>query len=234
MAPVRTKKQPKARVPSKTVKMRSPTPMKTPERSLIKQRKTNISEAQKQALIDNLRLEITERARKLRAQYAIHAQGLRSRLEMRVNRIPRALRQMNIVDLLDQIHASQQQKPLPAPAPIQEPLKKTTRAPGPKAPAPQITVPAQKAPAPAPKTRVIGRPATRVAKAAPKPAPAAAPVAPTKRPTAGRPAKRTSAEMNKENVVQEIKVARKRAKAEPPVPAAAPAPGRGRVLRMRK
>ncbi|KAF2498579.1 hypothetical protein BU16DRAFT_579679 [Lophium mytilinum] len=233
MAPVRAKKQPKARVPSKTVRMRSPTPMKTPERSPIKERKAAISEAQKQALIDNLRLEITERARKLRAQYAIHAQGLRSRLEMRVNRIPRALRQMNIVDLLDQIHASQQPA-LPAPAPVQDPVRKTTRAPAAKAPAVQIAAPVQKAPAPAPKTRAIGRPLTRVAKPASKPTPAANPVAPTKRPTVGRPAKRTSSEMNKENVVQEIKVARKRAKAEPPVPAAAPAAGRGRVLRMRK
>jgi hypothetical protein len=57
MAPLRPKKQQKSRVPSKTVTMKSPTPMKTPERSPIKKRKVAITEAQKQALIDNLCLE---------------------------------------------------------------------------------------------------------------------------------------------------------------------------------
>ena len=92
-------------------------------------------QAQKQALIDNLQLEskrtkhtcmyttqcdgtdasiVTERARKLRAQYALQAQGLRSRLEMRINRIPQALRKKNIQDLVDE-HA-EKAKPKPAPA----------------------------------------------------------------------------------------------------------------------
>jgi len=44
---------------------------------------------------------VGERARKLRAQYALQAQGLRMRLEMRVNRIPVALRKMTIGELLD-------------------------------------------------------------------------------------------------------------------------------------
>lgn len=56
---------------------------------------------------------VTERARKLRAQYALQAQGLRARLEMRVNRIPQALRKRNIQDLLDE-HADRA-KPKPAP-----------------------------------------------------------------------------------------------------------------------
>lgn len=78
--------------------------------------------AQKQALIDNLQLEsesacrsmtlyfccgtalltiatVTERARKLRAQYMLQAQGLRTRIEIRVNRIPMALRRAKMGDL---------------------------------------------------------------------------------------------------------------------------------------
>ncbi|TKA64037.1 hypothetical protein B0A49_07360 [Cryomyces minteri] len=74
-------------------------PASTPERSPSK-RRAIITHAQKQALIDNLQLEITERARKLRAQYALQAQGLRARLEMRVNRIPQALRKTNIHELM--------------------------------------------------------------------------------------------------------------------------------------
>lgn len=60
-----------------------------------------LTETRKQMLIDNLQLEITERARKLRAQYALQAQGLRTRLDMRINRIPPSLRQANMQDLLD-------------------------------------------------------------------------------------------------------------------------------------
>ncbi|KAH9817774.1 Nbl1 / Borealin N terminal [Teratosphaeria destructans] len=76
-------------------------------------RPAGITQAQKQALIDNLQLEVTERARKLRAQYALQAQGLRARLEMRVNRIPSALRKRNIQEL----HDEHMQKSRPAPAP---------------------------------------------------------------------------------------------------------------------
>jgi hypothetical protein len=42
---------------------------------------------------------VTERARKLRAQYMLQAQGLRSRIEIRVNRIPRALRTASMGEL---------------------------------------------------------------------------------------------------------------------------------------
>ncbi|KAL1874001.1 hypothetical protein VTK73DRAFT_607 [Phialemonium thermophilum] len=65
-----------------------------------KRRKVGISLAQKQALIDNLQLEITERARKLRAHYNIHAQSLRTRIEIRVNRVPASLRKVKMGDLL--------------------------------------------------------------------------------------------------------------------------------------
>lgn len=42
---------------------------------------------------------VTERARKLRAQYALQAQGLRTRVELRINRIPSSLRGANIGEL---------------------------------------------------------------------------------------------------------------------------------------
>ncbi|PQE27256.1 Borealin- N-terminal protein [Rutstroemia sp. NJR-2017a WRK4] len=58
-----------------------------------------ISLGQKQALIDNLQLEVTERARKLRAQYNVQAQGLKTRIEIRVNRIPISLRRKDVGEL---------------------------------------------------------------------------------------------------------------------------------------
>ncbi|ETS86753.1 hypothetical protein PFICI_00581 [Pestalotiopsis fici W106-1] len=70
------------------------------DRTLVKKRKVDLTVAQKQALIDNLQLEITERARRLRAQYNIQAQQLRSRVEMRVNRIPTAMRKLKMGDLM--------------------------------------------------------------------------------------------------------------------------------------
>ncbi|KAH7171219.1 Borealin N terminal-domain-containing protein [Dactylonectria macrodidyma] len=98
MAPVRTKKRTSDAMDDQKVPVRSPT---TPHhRSPIKKRKGAISLAQKQALIDNLQLEITERARRLRAQYNLQAQGLRSRIEIRINRIPVSLRKIKMGDLL--------------------------------------------------------------------------------------------------------------------------------------
>ncbi|CZT07195.1 uncharacterized protein RAG0_12724 [Rhynchosporium agropyri] len=82
-------------IPTKTC---SPTHTPT-HKSPIKKQKMGITLAQKQALIDNLQLEITERARKLRAQYNLQAQGLRTRIEIRVNRIPMALRRAKMGDL---------------------------------------------------------------------------------------------------------------------------------------
>ncbi|DAA72759.1 TPA_exp: Uncharacterized protein A8136_5428 [Trichophyton benhamiae CBS 112371] len=71
----------------------------TPTRSPSKKR-LRITQKQKQALMDNLQLEITERARKLRAHYALQAQDLRARIERRINRIPMALRKQNLGELL--------------------------------------------------------------------------------------------------------------------------------------
>ncbi|KAF3762348.1 hypothetical protein M406DRAFT_242190, partial [Cryphonectria parasitica EP155] len=84
-----------------------------------KKQKTGISMNQKQVLIDNLQLEITERARKLRAQYSLQAQGLRTRIEIRVNRIPMALRKAKMGELADRYkngQPPQQFKPAPSTA----------------------------------------------------------------------------------------------------------------------
>jgi hypothetical protein len=114
-------------VPTKTGEEETHTPQRSPEKCSV----FGITEAQKQALMDNLQLEgkmvhrasegcretgltstsVTERARKLRAQYALQAQGLRARLEMRVNRIPQALRKRNIQDLLDEYANNTKPKP---------------------------------------------------------------------------------------------------------------------------
>lgn len=100
------------------------------EESPRKRRKIGITLTQKQALIDNLQLEskwimvifysnrllicaliVTERARKLRAQYNLQAQGLRTRIEIRVNRIPMALRKAKMADLLQKYSDDRKQKP---------------------------------------------------------------------------------------------------------------------------
>ncbi|CAF9908455.1 MAG: hypothetical protein HETSPECPRED_008083 [Heterodermia speciosa] len=73
-------------------------PTRTPAQSPRK-KTMMITEAQKQALMDNLQLEVTERARKLRAQYALRAQSLRTRIELRINRIPHSLRKANMGEL---------------------------------------------------------------------------------------------------------------------------------------
>ncbi|OAA53780.1 Borealin-lik [Niveomyces insectorum RCEF 264] len=85
----------------------------SPAESPRKRRRIGITAAQKQALLDNLQLEVTERARKLRAQYHLQAQGLRTRIEIRINRIPMALRKVKMGDLLQKYAA--EQKPLPPP-----------------------------------------------------------------------------------------------------------------------
>lgn len=91
----------------------------TPVRRSPLKKTLGITAHQKQALIDNLQLEsmlhmnsyrtnevaltrclVTERARRLRAQYNLQAQGMRSRIEIRVNRIPTSLRQMKMEDLM--------------------------------------------------------------------------------------------------------------------------------------
>ncbi|WYZ42948.1 hypothetical protein EsH8_VI_000647 [Colletotrichum jinshuiense] len=86
-----------------------------------KRQRVGITLEQKQAIIDNLQLEITDRARRLRAQYNQQAQTLRSRIQMRVNRVPRSLLKMTMADLVDR--ANEQQRRLEAasrPPPVPE------------------------------------------------------------------------------------------------------------------
>ncbi|KAI1115232.1 Borealin N terminal-domain-containing protein [Nemania sp. NC0429] len=85
----------------------------SPQRSPIKKRKLGITLAQKQALIDNLRLEIAERARRLRSQYGLQAAQLKTRVEMRVNRIPRTLRSLKMGELPTRPGNSHQPRPGP-------------------------------------------------------------------------------------------------------------------------
>ncbi|KAL2266587.1 hypothetical protein VTJ83DRAFT_5939 [Remersonia thermophila] len=85
--------------------------MSHPDEGPAKRQRMGLTLAQKQALIDNLQLEITERARKLRANYNIHAQSLRTRIEIRVNRIPLALRKLTMEELLERCAKEVQQKP---------------------------------------------------------------------------------------------------------------------------
>ena len=136
MAPVRTKKG-----ESDIILLSSPVAgsIRTPERSPIK-KSMMISQGQKQALIDNLQLEgthrylslsfslltfvVTERARKLRAQYALQAQSLRTRVELRVNRIPTALKKTNLSQLLEKHMEAQKKDQEPKPA--MKPATKST------------------------------------------------------------------------------------------------------------
>ncbi|KAI1479880.1 hypothetical protein K445DRAFT_366621 [Daldinia sp. EC12] len=108
MAPVKATRKRKSEAITGSIDNRKITMRSSPQRSPIKKRKLGLSLAQKQALIDNLQLEITERARRLRAQYNIQAQQLRSRVEMRVNRIPTALRKLKMGELLSKSLQTQQ------------------------------------------------------------------------------------------------------------------------------
>ncbi|KFG87845.1 hypothetical protein MANI_001051 [Metarhizium anisopliae] len=141
MAPVRNKK----RVSDQSTSSRrhgaatdTKVPIKSPstphDKSPIKKRRMGISALQKQALIDNLQLEVTERARRLRAQYQLQAQGLRSRIEIRINRIPMSLRKLTMGDLLLKCSQQDQGRVVSRP-PV--PAKDTPRS------SPQRTLPAR-------------------------------------------------------------------------------------------
>ncbi|KAK5628131.1 hypothetical protein RRF57_003846 [Xylaria bambusicola] len=124
-------------------KRKSPSPPSTsPRRSpIIKKRKIGITLAQKQALIDNLQLEITERARRLRAQYNIQAQQLRSRVEMRVNRVPTTLRKLKMEDLPKRTLNSQNVRLVPRPQYVNKPPPVPAKDGTPPKPIPRKPVP---------------------------------------------------------------------------------------------
>ncbi|KAL2130510.1 hypothetical protein VTI74DRAFT_6322 [Chaetomium olivicolor] len=94
------------------VSQKVPTKTGTPQaqEGPVKRQRVGITAAQKQALIENLQLEITERARKLRANYNIHAQTLRTRIEIRVNRLPLSLRKVTMGELLEKYSTEQPQR----------------------------------------------------------------------------------------------------------------------------
>ncbi|KAL2808550.1 Borealin N terminal-domain-containing protein [Aspergillus granulosus] len=96
------------------------TPTNTPPRKRMR-----ITRSQKQALMDNLQLEITERARKLRAQYALQAQDLRARIERRVNRIPIALRKSNMGELFEKHNAALRAQLENSPRKYRSPVKES-------------------------------------------------------------------------------------------------------------
>lgn len=93
MAPTQTRKR---KSEAMETEVQHTTPTASPARKRMK-----ITQSQKQALVDNLQLEITERARGLRAHYALQCADLRARIERRINRIPMALRKANMGELLD-------------------------------------------------------------------------------------------------------------------------------------
>ncbi|KAK1253154.1 hypothetical protein MKX08_004341 [Trichoderma sp. CBMAI-0020] len=140
MAPTRNKK--KGSTESSSSQQKSATysssgSPSTPQRSPIQKKRTGITMQQKQALIENLRLEITERARRLRAQYHLQAQGLRSRVEIRLNRIPTALRRATMGELLLKYAEQAQRAPTPRPLPV--PVKDLPLPPSPQKPSHQTT-----------------------------------------------------------------------------------------------
>lgn len=66
---------------------------------------------------------VTERARKLRAQYALQANDLRARIERRVNRIPVSLRKANIGELLEKHNAATNKQQVASPSRKYSPTK---------------------------------------------------------------------------------------------------------------
>ncbi|KAI9885525.1 MAG: hypothetical protein M1823_002664 [Watsoniomyces obsoletus] len=121
-------------------------PPTTPTHDQAMKQPAAITREQKQGLIDNLQLEVTERARKLRAQYALQAQGLRTRIEMRINRIPAAIRKMTMGELLakhDAEEASRAFKTAAAKAATANPVMKPAVKPAP-VPAPKTQVNVEK------------------------------------------------------------------------------------------
>ncbi|KAH7031613.1 Borealin N terminal-domain-containing protein [Microdochium trichocladiopsis] len=137
--------------PTRTRKRKSDMSSPTTASPIKKQRKMGLSALQKQALIDNLQLELTERARRLRAQYNVQAQHLRSRVEMRINRIPTALRKTTMGELLA--------KSLEPPKP--KPTRPAFTARPPPVPAKDGTSPMQIARKPVTKTTVATNAASR-------------------------------------------------------------------------
>ncbi|OAL35885.1 hypothetical protein AYO20_04791 [Fonsecaea nubica] len=108
------------------------TPSGSPARKRLR-----ITQQQKQALMDNLQLEITERARQLRAGYALQCADLRARIERRVNRIPLSIRKMTMRELMQQHEASIAKQNQPRTSPPKQTTSVQVPAPKPLPPLPQ-------------------------------------------------------------------------------------------------
>ncbi|EXJ74595.1 uncharacterized protein A1O5_02891 [Cladophialophora psammophila CBS 110553] len=103
----------------------------TPSRSPVR-KKMRITQQQKQALMDNLQLEITERARQLRAGYALQCADLRARVERRVNRIPLSIRKMTMGELMQQHESSKAMQNRPRASPPNPKPTTSVEVPAPK------------------------------------------------------------------------------------------------------
>ncbi|KAF4960468.1 hypothetical protein FSARC_10468 [Fusarium sarcochroum] len=118
MAPVRSKKRISDQRPASPLKkamaemapLRTGSPSAYPRSPIKKRTPGAITMQQKQAMIDNMQLEITERARRLRAQYNYMATTVRSRIEMRLNRVPMSMRKVKMGDLLQKFFEQEQQR----------------------------------------------------------------------------------------------------------------------------
>ncbi|KAF4498190.1 Borealin-lik [Fusarium agapanthi] len=114
MAPVNSKKQlaesPLKKTMVEHVPLHSGSPSAQPRSPIRKRTPGAITMQQKQAMIDNMQLEITERARRLRAQYNYMATTVRSRIEMRLNRVPMSMRNIKMGDLLQKFMDQEQQR----------------------------------------------------------------------------------------------------------------------------
>ncbi|KIV92185.1 hypothetical protein PV10_06644 [Exophiala mesophila] len=124
----------------------SPAAAATPTGSPRK--KMRITQSQKQALMDNLQLEITERARQLRAEYALQCADLRTRLERRVHRIPLSFRNMKMGELAAQHESAKAQASKHTSSPP-KPQRNNNTKPGKDRPLPALPEEQQKIPSPA-------------------------------------------------------------------------------------
>ncbi|KAF4955841.1 hypothetical protein FGADI_4236 [Fusarium gaditjirri] len=114
MALVNSKKQlaesPLKKTMVEYIPLHSGSPSAQPRSPIRKRTPGAITMQQKQAMIDNMQLEITERARRLRAQYNYMATTVRSRIEMRLNRVPMSMRSIKMGDLLQKFIDQEQQR----------------------------------------------------------------------------------------------------------------------------
>ncbi|KAF4449653.1 nbl1 borealin protein [Fusarium austroafricanum] len=118
MAPVRSRKRNSDQHPESPLKksmmervpLHSGSDASQPRSPIRKRTPGTITMVQKQAMIDNMQLEITERARRLRAQYNYMATTVRSRIEMRLNRVPMSMRNVKMGDLLQKYLDQEQQR----------------------------------------------------------------------------------------------------------------------------